>query len=122
MTITRAGDLNTYLRLEHEVRTATGDRGQPVKAWQTLAGAVPAAVLSLTGKQAEVSRQLVASATHQITIRYRPGVLPGMRLVGTGDQFEGREFVIGHVGEADGKAVWLVLIATAQRTGAGAPS
>lgn len=117
MTV-RAGDLNNYLRLERYVETGTGDRGQPVGEWRPLASAVPAQVVSLSGKQAEVARQLVADATHAVTVRYRPGVLPGMRLVGTGDQFQGREFVIGHVGEADGRATWLVLTVTAQRTGA----
>jgi len=118
MTTLRAGNLRHHLRLDRYVETGTGDRGQPVGDWHPVAASLAADVVSLSGRQAEIARQLVATATHTITIRYRPGVLPGQRLTGTSGQFAGREFVVGHVGDGDGRKHFLTLTTTEQVTGA----
>ena len=61
--------------LKHKVtvqvnNSTTGDRGQLVPNWVDETTLVPAQIEELGGKKLELARQLVATASHQITIRY----------------------------------------------------
>ena len=109
----KAGKLRQYASIEQKVSSGTGDRGQPVTTWQALAANVPMEILPVAGRLLEISRQLCSTATHQITLRYRAGILAGMRVT-----YQGRHFNIGFSDEGDQRKRWLVLQTTEQRTGA----
>lgn len=109
----QSGRLRHTVVIERHVNTGTGSRGQAVGEWQAAYSSVAAEVTPLSGRQLEITRQLVATATHTIRIRYRPGILPGMRVV-----FRDRTFAVGHVGDGDMKLHYLDLTTTEQQTGA----
>lgn len=69
----RGGQLRNVVLLQ--VETETKDRlGQPIQTW-TDVGAYRAWVRYLTGREAIIARQVVATATHAVTMRYLgPGV------------------------------------------------
>jgi len=75
-----AGELKQRITIEQKNLTGTGDRGQPVFTWETFKPNVPAKVEQLTGRKLELARQLVASASHEVTIRYLAGLDPTMRV------------------------------------------
>lgn len=110
-----AGKLRHYVAVERNVKTSSGDRGQPVSNWVAVCSNVPAWIQPRSGSQREVTHQLTGVATHSITMRYRPGVLPGMRVT-----YQGRIFAIGWAGTGDERKHWLTLDVTEQVTGASA--
>ncbi len=55
--------------------TGVGDRGQDTYTTTTV-GTAFSLVENLSGAKLELARQLVAEATHQITMRYMPSVTP----------------------------------------------
>ncbi len=114
----RAGRLRHRCVIERLVVLSKGDRGQPVTSWQPLAGGAWASIEALAGTQLEISRQLVSTATHKVTIRYHAGVLAQMRLTAQGGQYDGRHLVVGHVGDGDGKRHDMILTCTEQQSGA----
>ncbi len=114
----RAGQLRHLLLIEREVVSGRTGRGLPVESWQTLYAGVWGKVEALAGTQLEVSRQLVATATHKVTIRYHAGVAAQMRLTAQGGQYGGRHLVVGHVGDGDGKKHDMILTCTEQQSGA----
>jgi SPP1 family predicted phage head-tail adaptor len=69
MATTRAGDLRQRVLVQTKNITGTGDRGQPVYAWETRLKA-PAYVEPLQGRKLEIARQLVPTATHEVHLRY----------------------------------------------------
>src|SRR4051794_26204140 len=75
----RAGDLRHLVQLQ-SYTSSTGDRGQSVKSWSTYA-TVPAMIEELGGRQLELARQLVATATHRITLRYQSSLTVKDRVV-----------------------------------------
>lgn len=76
----RAGKLRHYVNVEHKVTTGPTDtRGHTVAEWQTLYADVPAEVVTLSGREVELARQITASADHRITIRYHSGITEEMR-------------------------------------------
>lgn len=50
----------------------------------------------------------VFAIEHRITLRYRPGVLPGMRLTA----YDGAHWYIQTVSDPDGQKTWLLLTCT----------
>jgi SPP1 family predicted phage head-tail adaptor len=76
--------------------TGVGDRGQRTGSWETLHGQVPSSVIELSGKELELARQYVPTATHSILIRWHDNVTEECRVV-----WEGRNFGIGHVKNPD---------------------
>jgi len=70
----------------------TGTRGERTGDWTELA-TVRASIEQLSGDEIVQAHQLVANATHRVTIRYTAGVSPEQR-VKFGDRFL-------HVGAAD---------------------
>jgi SPP1 family predicted phage head-tail adaptor len=69
----RAGDFRHLVQIQTETITGHGQRGQPVKTWATTY-TVPAKIEDLQGRKLELARQLVSTATHQVTIRYIAGL------------------------------------------------
>lgn len=84
-----AGALRTRLRLEALGESATDAGGDPIPAaWEPVEH-VYAAVRALSGSEALRGMQLAETITHELTIRYRPGITAAMRAVqerGEGDR------------------------------------
>ena len=109
----RAGKLRFYASIDQRTVTGQGDRGQPVGSWVELYPRVACDLVPLSGDQLEITRQLVAKASHKVTIRYHAGITAGMRVT-----YQGRHFVIGHVGDGDFRKHYLELTCVEQATGA----
>ena len=69
--------LRERVTLERPVRTPDGGGGAGV-TWETVA-ALWAHVAPITGEERLRHDQLAGRLTHEVFIRYRPGVLPAMR-------------------------------------------
>lgn len=109
----RAGELRHYADIENLTQTLTGGRGNPLPpVANKLYSDVPMHIEPLTGKQLEITRQLVATASHRVTLRYLPGITAGMRL-----NYIGRYFNVEWVNEGDFKQHDMMLIVTEQTTG-----
>lgn len=109
----KAGALRHKITVQTKTIGSTGDRGQPVYTWPTLATPY-ASVESIPpfGKKAEVARQLVASATHSITLRYLAGLTETSRI-----HWQGRTFTIGYIWNHEERNIWMTLLVTEQKTG-----
>jgi len=101
-----AGQLRHFVTIEVPTVVSTGIRGQDQLAYTEL-GSVWADIEPLQGKKLEISRQLVATATHQITTRHLPGVVPEARVL-----FGQRMFQIGYVINKDERNITLQMLAT----------
>ena len=90
-----AGKLREYITIQSKTPTGTGDRGQPSYAWTTyLQVYAEIEPLPPTGRKSEIARQMVATATHQINLRYvTAGITPQMRIVDS----VGNVYQIGYV-------------------------
>lgn len=107
----RAGSLKHQVLIQEKTVTGTGDRGQPVYTWNTLI-TVPASISPLNGRKAEIARQLVASATHTVTLRYYAGLTETMRLL-----YGSRVFNIGFIKNLDELNFTQELLVTEQKNG-----
>jgi SPP1 family predicted phage head-tail adaptor len=76
MAVLLAGELRHVISIVVPTVASQGDRGQDVPGTPTTIGPLQARIEPLSGRQQEISRQLVPSATHKITIRYQAGVIP----------------------------------------------
>lgn len=79
----KAGDLRHRVELQHKVapRDPSGEYGEPV--WQKLV-AVWAQVSPLSARDLIAAQAAQSEATARVVIRYRPDVLPTMRIVHRG--------------------------------------
>lgn len=108
-----AGLLRQRVQVQQKVISGTGDRGQPVYTWATFA-TVYAGIESITpfGAKGERARQLMTTATHEVMMRYLPGLTEQCRLLwGT------RVFQIGYIWNHQERNAWLTLLAMEQKTG-----
>lgn len=78
MTTNRIGDLRRRLTLEAPSRAAE-EAGAAVVTWTTVAD-VWADVRALRGRESVDADAIVASVTHEITLRWRGDVTAAMRL------------------------------------------
>ena len=80
-------------RVELQNRQATDpdSRGNITGDWETT-DVMPAEIVALSGREAEIARQLVADATHRVRVRADQRITPKSRFV-----FEGRNLYVGHV-------------------------
>lgn len=108
-----AGSLRHYVTIEHKVEVAKGQRGDPKGIWTALYEDVPALIEALTGKQLEITRQLVPTATHRVTLRYHAGVTAQMRVA-----YRGKYLNVEYVAEGDYRLRYQELTCTEQRGGA----
>ena len=69
----RAGQLRFKVDVQTPEITA-GDRGQAITTWCNLYEDVPCSIMTLTGREAEVVHEIVASATHTVQMRYMPNI------------------------------------------------
>lgn len=86
-----AGELRHPVTIQSKTLGAAGDRGQPSVTWTTEAS-VRAQIEELSGRKLELARQLVATATHRVVIRYLSSLAVTDRVV-----FGSRVFNIGHI-------------------------
>lgn len=81
----KAGDLKHYATLQNKNTTVTVDGHGTVvpvgSAWIDTATGIPTKIETLSGREAELARQIVASADSRITLRYIAGVTPESRFV-----------------------------------------
>lgn len=108
----KSGEYRHYATIETPTQTGTGLRGQPIIAWTAFACDVPIAIKPLAGKEAEIARQLVATATHRIKLRHYAGLSETMRI-----NFAGKYFNIGWVKD-DFIRHETELVCTEQKSGA----
>ena len=69
-----AGDLDKRVTIEAVTMGAADSRGRPAVTWAAAVNDVSARIETPSGRKLELTRQLVATATHLVTIRYRPGM------------------------------------------------
>lgn len=87
----RAGELKHSITVQRKVVTGTGDRGQPVYHWATRSQ-VRANIEELSGRKLELARQLIATATHRVTLRFLSGLAIKDRIL-----YKGRHFNINSI-------------------------
>ena len=97
-----AGQLDKQITIQ--VRTLDQDAaGQPTEIWTTFA-TVYANIKPLVGRDYLAARQLVDEISHDVTIRYRRGIKPKMRIL-----YLERYLEIISVIDADERREWLYL-------------
>ena len=99
----RAGTLRTRVLIQQRALGRDGF-GQQVTTWSTLSEAW-AAIEPMSGRELELAQAVSAEVTHQVTIRYRPGITQAMRIV-----YNGRVFDIHSVLDADMRHREMVLM------------
>ena len=74
----RAGRLRHRVAIEQEGRAGDGGGGA-AQSWTTFA-TISAAVVPLSGREAELAAQVGSVVSHRVEIRYRAGVTSKMRV------------------------------------------
>lgn len=70
----------TAERLRHRVDIQSVTIANDVETWANFATAIPAAIEPLRGREYWEAQKVNAEASVKITIRYRSGILPTMRV------------------------------------------
>lgn len=103
-----AGQMRQRVTIEAKsVASAPDSRGHTERTWYAAITNVSAKVETPTGRKLELAKQLVSSATHVITMRYRKLDEANNRIA-----YCGRVFSIGHQEDVDERHVKLVLTCT----------
>lgn len=82
------GKLRHKITIEQKTKVSDGAGGW-TETWVAFASNVSAAIDPVSGKEFFEAQQTQSSVSHKIRIRYKPGVLPSMRV-----NFKGRIFAI----------------------------
>lgn len=106
----KPGELRHRVTVKEKTQTGTGTRGEPLVTWPDRFERW-AKVETLSGRKAEIARQLVAQATHLITLRWNGDVTVNDRVI-----FKGRTFNVGHLADVDERRIRLELTCTEQKT------
>ncbi len=77
----RSGALRQSVMLQRPVTTPDGMGGSVVTWTPVTAKPIHAQIDPISGQERLAMEQIQSTLTHQITIRYLPGVVPSMRLV-----------------------------------------
>lgn len=106
MTQIRAGDLRH--RVTIQVKTSVIDaNGGTAGEWMDFAINVPAAIRPLSSRELMAAQAIHATTSHEITIRYMPGISPSMRII-----FNGRYFNLSRPLNTDERNIELIIPAT----------
>lgn len=108
----KAGELRSLVTVQHKVITGTGDKGQPTYTWQQFAQ-VFAKVEMLDGKKLEVAKQLMATATHQVTMRFLTGLSEQMRI----QLSDGTILNVGYLNNVNNQGYQHIATCGVQKTG-----
>lgn len=93
--------LRHRVALQARVETATDGRGHPEYQWATIEENVPCRIVKLSGREAEIARQLVPQSTHSIELRFDKRVTEQMRFMWEVDCQPTRYFYIGDLDNPD---------------------
>ncbi len=102
-----AGALRKRVVIERKTAPTTDSRGHPVRSWESYIEDVSAKIETPSGRKMEIARQMVATATHIITIRYRTLNVDEHRI-----NYRGRIFNIGFQNNLEERGVHLELTCT----------
>jgi len=104
----RVGNLRHRITIEENTPTEDA-AGQPIESWSTLDGFsnVPAEVMETGGSETLRGKQVSATATHVVRLRYAPGVTTEHRIT-----WEGRTLNIEQARNPDGRRIELWLECT----------
>lgn len=97
------GKLRHRATIQQLVSTDDGAGGS-IETWQNVA-TVWAAIEPLRGNERYTAQQVQSTLTHKVTIRYREGIKPQMRLT-----YKGRIFDIESVIDIEERHRWLELL------------
>lgn len=89
----RAGDLRRRISIQN--RSTVKTSGQEQQTWTEVLSCW-AEISPLTGRELIAAQAQVSEVTHEVTIRYRAGITPRMRIV-----YQGRVFNILFVNDLD---------------------
>lgn len=85
----RAGDLRHRITIQSRT-TSRGSKGDIPETWSDFAPNVPAAIRPLSSRELIAAANVQSSTSHEITIRYMPGITAAMRAI-----YNGRIFNLG---------------------------
>jgi SPP1 family predicted phage head-tail adaptor len=84
--VIRAGRLRRRIDIQEKVTGRDPDTGEVLEeSWVTVWAKCPAAFEPLSSREFIAAKAEQAEATARVVIRYRPGVLPTMRILERGD-------------------------------------
>ena len=92
----QAGKLRHRVDIQSLDTSDVDGRGHPTNEWVDLYTCIPAEIITLGGREAELARQLVANADTRITIRYMDNINTKNKII-----FGDRTFGIGAVNNVD---------------------
>ena len=104
-----AGSLRHLVTIQQPVKAETGNRGQAKATWELLYGSVAAEVIQLGGAELEKTRQLVATATHTVRLRWMDGITTRHRVL-----FGTAILNIGAAIDTENRRVELVLVCSSE--------
>jgi len=75
-----AGELNRQITIQIAQKTRDA-AGAETLTWATFASGVWSRIKPTSGNERYINQQMIAEVTHEITIRYRYGIKPTMRIL-----------------------------------------
>jgi len=102
----RASDLRHRITIQRRT-TTQDDTGAPTQTWVDFATNVPAAIRPLSSRELMAAQAVQSETSHEITMRYLPGVVASMRAV-----FNGRYFNLARPLNVDERNFELIIPAT----------
>src|SRR5437868_1382228 len=103
----KAGTLRHYVSIMLP-SSDTGDRGQRTGEPTTIVENMPCSIRSLAGREVETAKQVMATASHKITMRYFPGLTTQHYLVWQGaEDDEPIQYNIGWINDLDQRHLFL---------------
>jgi len=104
----RAGTLRHRVTIQEKPAVTRDSHGQEILGWSTLA-TVWARIEPISGRESVENKQEQATVSHRVTIRYRTGVRPTMRLLHLTREGDNQYLLIESIIEADERGRMLVL-------------
>src|SRR5689334_11747542 len=105
LPIVNFGDLRHRVTIQQPTYT-TNNLGERVPGWSMI-GRAWVALNPVIGREVELARTFAATVTHKITMRYRAGLTPNLRLV-----LGSRIFAINGIVDLEERHRWLNVFAT----------
>lgn len=99
--------MKTACRIEKKSNKEEQEYGTPVKDWIDCGVRVYAKVQSISGREADFARTLMATSTHRVTIPFIPNLREQHRFI---VQKNGRVLEIGHINNVEMQDVKLICL------------
>lgn len=84
----RAGRLRHRITFQAPAEVQDPESGEMLPGWQTVWEKVPAEVSALSARDLIAAQAGQSEASGRVVIRYRPGVVPTMRIIHRGEVYE----------------------------------